>query len=117
MRISDWSSDVCSSDLVHNGASRAPFQYRLLAGVRRQHLLDPQGLGHVLSADPAVYFLIIPVDMLLLGTKHDTGKLALFIGALNTSIGRASCRERGCQYVNISGLAGEFTKKKKKNQQ
>src|SRR3546814_14245701 len=75
---------------VHNGASRAPFQYRLLAGVRRQHLLDPQGLGHVLSADPAVYFLIIPVDMLLLGTKHDTGKLALFIGALNTAkIGRA----------------------------
>src|SRR3546814_3255121 len=85
MRISDWSSDVCSSDLVHNGASRAPFQYRLLAGVRRQHLLDPQCPGHVLSADPAVYFLIIPVDMLLLGTKHDTGKLALFIGALNTA--------------------------------
>src|SRR3546814_15924193 len=27
-------------------------------------------------------------------------------------IGRASCRERGCQYVEIVGVAGSFTQKR-----
>src|SRR3546814_11575038 len=31
-----------------------------------------------------------------------------------SQIGRASCRERGCQYVSISGVAGSLKKKKKK---
>src|SRR3546814_17130598 len=29
MRISDWSSDVCSSDLKENGGERSRFLYRL----------------------------------------------------------------------------------------
>src|SRR3546814_20096800 len=41
MRISDWSSDVCSSDLDHLGAG-----FDLLQG-------DFQGLGVVLLADQA----------------------------------------------------------------
>src|SRR3546814_623098 len=32
-------------------------------------------------------------------------------------IGRAPGRERGCQYVSISGVAGTLTKNKNKNQQ
>src|SRR3546814_5897804 len=45
MRISDWSSDVCSSDLVHR---RAEVRRRRIAGVaRRLRLREAQGnAGH-----------------------------------------------------------------------
>src|SRR3546814_2912178 len=45
MRISDWSSDVCSSDLAATGAGIGPRRCRLAAGDHRQHevvLLDQQ---------------------------------------------------------------------------
>src|SRR3546814_18906997 len=46
----------------------------------------------------------------LLAWQRDNG------GPLNrfATIGRASCRERGCQYVEISGVAGSLKKKTKK---
>src|SRR3546814_995220 len=60
MRISDWSSDVCSSDLLLGEAVTDPFRrVTLLARrvtIRHQDIADPE-------------------------------------------IGRASCRERVCQYV------------------
>src|SRR3546814_2459167 len=67
MRISDWSSDVCSSDLIcQRGNGDAADQ------VRRQPRHDAQ----------------------VLADEHgDTGSLYL------DEIGRASCRERVCQYV------------------
>src|SRR3546814_11385753 len=89
MRISDWSSDVCSSDLracrqsedarrprrPDSGASRSrhPRRPRRPAGQpadRRQHPYPSQ------------------------------------------QIGRASCRERVCQYVSISVVAVSLKKKK-----
>src|SRR3546814_2977816 len=74
MRISDWSSDVCSSDLVVEPEAAA----------RLQHPGD------------------LPVEARLVGDVHG--------GVLSPhqvegrrgegqEIGRASCRERVCQYV------------------
>src|SRR3546814_7265212 len=69
MRISDWSSDVCSSDLW----ARATVSPGWICGVARMN-------GWVASAAEAPAPL--PPD-----------------GAGRDEIGRASCRERVCQYV------------------
>src|SRR3546814_3912614 len=83
MRISDWSSDVCSSDLM----------------LRRPHLM----LTHF-GRDVSVAILgqlIEPLD----GILRFDNVLALIIGKRLArtprldQIGRASCRERVCQYV------------------
>src|SRR3546814_6964970 len=68
MRISDWSSDVCSSDLFP-GVSNAwtmPIRAR--------------------------------IDMLSTGIRTPVG-VKVFGSDLAQKIGRASCRERVCQYV------------------
>src|SRR3546814_3299470 len=68
MRISDWSSDVCSSDLdASKGDERLP------VAITTRYLADG-----ALQSDVALY---------------DLGYV------LEGQIGRASCRERVCQYV------------------
>src|SRR3546814_14361324 len=100
MRISDWSSDVCSSDL------QADVMLRL------HELLKPRLVSDRLTT---VYETmerpLVPVlaAMELTGIKVDRDTLrrmsndfATRIGELETEIsqiGRASCRERVCQYV------------------
>src|SRR3546814_2021176 len=97
MRISDWSSDVCSSDL----AQRA---MRVIRGRARRDAVDPERVGmmgfsaggHV-CADLATRFARVvydPVD------ASDRLSARPFVAApIYPEIGRASCRERGCQYV------------------
>src|SRR3546814_4065821 len=73
-RISDWSSDVCSSDLLDIGKSgRASWILRVqMSGKRRD-------LG--------------------LGSLRDVSLREAREKASEQQIGRASCRERVCQYV------------------
>src|SRR3546814_10722261 len=74
MRISDWSSDVCSSDLSPGGGgSRAPKRQRRRAS----------GVGWT------SWTRCHPTPAALLAT----------LAKRPTQIGRASCRERVCQYV------------------
>src|SRR3546814_10814878 len=86
MRISDWSSDVCSSDLGHRGnvceiepaaegsgtATRETSQ-----SVRRCRF----------EQRPAA------------NAAQNRGSSQAFLRFFNGQIGRASCRERVCQYV------------------
>src|SRR3546814_4485027 len=77
MRISDWSSDVCSSDLV-----------RAITGLGLKEAKDlvegaPQNVKEGASKADADKF------------KKDLEAA----GAPVEQIGRASCRERVCQYV------------------
>src|SRR3546814_8148755 len=75
MRISDWSSDVCSSDLV-----RLKLFGDGVAALKRYRAFND--------------------STLTLGKLRDDGKggaIARFEEV--TEIGRASCRERVCQYV------------------
>src|SRR3546814_2757777 len=67
MRISDWSSDVCSSDLVDL------FMNRNIFSIARGQMLRGLVVSHI--------------------------KLFLSFRTLTDEIGRASCRERVCQYV------------------
>src|SRR3546814_11937657 len=94
MRISDWSSDVCSSDLCKGSAIdigaknllRRSIVICVIYGVSRPHhlriepgcLTDPGEVGR------------------LTVLKHE-------IRNVEREIARASCRERVCQRVDLGG--------------
>src|SRR3546814_10195448 len=83
MRISDWSSDVCSSDLDARSGDESRNGDVQVADVvvqRRAELLD----------------LVLP-DADLAGPDAELEEAVREVA--NEEIGRASCRERVCQYV------------------
>src|SRR3546814_13056421 len=82
-RISDWSSDVCSSDLGKDRVNQSCGAINLCGN--RNNI--EAWLHPVLSG------------------AADIGK--------RRKIGRASCRERVCQYVSISVVAVSLKKTKK----
>src|SRR3546814_5686127 len=86
MRISDWSSDVCSSDLYEGTVLRA--DYRTFAA-------NVAALAHALGEHHG----IVPGDRVALFLKNSSEYLELFYAIWWVEIGRASCRERVCQYV------------------
>src|SRR3546814_10066597 len=82
MRISDWSSDVCSSDLFADRGAVAELGDRLAA------VFEAEAFGDA-RADLALF----PQ----LEQPRDIGAVAHRLA--RDEIGRASCRERVCQYV------------------
>src|SRR3546814_19921855 len=110
MRISDWSSDVCSSDLVVDVDDVAAAQ-----GEDRVDALVLEGLRDEMAARDLFgrRFGLCGLVEFRDSLRHD---FASNRGQSGTSvqIGRASCRERGCQYVWNTLVAVSF---KKKNQQ
>src|SRR3546814_10109503 len=79
VRISDWSSDVCSSDLLK---------------------LPPSKQGKNSAEDCVIFETYLDV----VGALRASGLQAAVVflssnKAEYQEIGRASCRERGCQYV------------------
>src|SRR3546814_16720555 len=103
MRISDWSSDVCSSDLT----SRRKFsllQGRLgLIPVDDDDVLAARGLLRRIAQQAQAL-----QDIKQHGVAHgEAGRAA--------QIGRASCRERGWQSVSISVVAVSLKKKREKD--
>src|SRR3546814_14394327 len=99
MRISDWSSDVCSSDLAP-----AALGFRLaieVAGVLHRPRLDVGDAGVALVAQRGRLKLDPDVRRLL----HDDALLPQrLLEGVEDEIGRASGRERVCQYVSISAV-------------
>src|SRR3546814_6966284 len=90
MRISDWSSDVCSSDLRQDAGDR--------------YMNDVY--AEWVASRAMELFIALPVL---------TGAAALFVvrayvGGSTVKIGRGSCREGVCQAVYIWGVAGSFKK-------
>src|SRR3546814_10605139 len=97
MRISDWSSDVCSSDLSGGAAERM-----------RNALLHEAGSGAGETPDypitvvrPGEYRTrqIDAAKALFSATGVKRGDLAARQESFLGKIGRATCRERVCQYV------------------
>src|SRR3546814_10670643 len=100
MRISDWSSDVCSSDLPPARGTR-------IATSPQQH----HGVGTCRRAARGLYLwgtcrrvvitgpLALPGAGLLLYLLIASISLRYLRSSVHIQIGRASCRERVCQYV------------------
>src|SRR3546814_16546139 len=94
MRISDWSSDVCSSDLVNRSLN----MFTLIA--------LGTGAAYVFSLAATIAPQLFPA-----GFRDHHGNVGVYYEAaavivvLVLQIGRASCRERVCQYGSISGVA------------
>src|SRR3546814_14515850 len=109
MRISDWSSDVCSSDLPtlclaarFDERGRKRLGWRLAAP---QHKLE-DGIEALAFVDRAFDQRFGELERQR-GVAADQHAVAEQYGAAvrpelemaAPEIGRASCRERGCQYV------------------
>src|SRR3546814_14128877 len=101
MRISDWSSDVCSSDLIRKilvnalGENKAGGLIdRILLGRSSKGLeslkwMESRAIAEMISQEhPQIIALVL--------AHLDPDQAAEVIGY---QIGRASCRERVCQYV------------------
>src|SRR3546814_16440556 len=112
MRISDWSSDVCSSDLV--AVADVPGLAVGAVGLEDERGLVASGGEMAVEAVHAdVEFAVgEPADAEILGVEADVadagGRRHPFQALRDAAperirvadeIGRASCRERVCQYV------------------
>src|SRR3546814_3688795 len=99
MRISDWSSDVCSSDLSTAVKRGNPEVEAALA----------QRIPIVRRAEMLAKLMRLKSTVAIAGTHGKTTTTSLVAALLdaggidptviNGEIGRASCRERVCQYV------------------
>src|SRR3546814_15673129 len=114
MRISDWSSDVCSSDLHVSGSlnccsSRSDLDVEQHPGVVAEELLAAAAIGEGIGE----LFEVGEVGRGVVGVG-EVGRPQEAVGPEargQRKSGRASCRERGCQYVKIVGVADELKKK------
>src|SRR3546814_11645140 len=126
MRISDWSSDVCSSDLAaielviaDHGRVDMVYQTMSEANLRQVLALPFTSVGSDAEAmapegaflrdrpHPRAYGAFARV----LGHYVREAKLLTLPEAGRRKIGRASCRERVCRYVSIS-VGAVYVKKK-----
>src|SRR3546814_5766713 len=103
MRISDWSSDVCSSDLsaARPGRDRVEDVYEILAATDRENLKHglPPRLVQTLCVETAR-----EIERRRHPRRHRVLKRRFQHDAAiddlhGDQIGRASCRERVCQYL------------------
>src|SRR3546814_12580718 len=102
MRISDWSSDVCSSYLI----------------VLTNHILIGEALEVALDGRDDIPDLLLIADTTLsqrwnLFPAVIERVFSIDMEWIEFEIGRASCREGVCQYVWFSVVAGSL---KQKNQ-
>src|SRR3546814_20926919 len=97
MRISDWSSDVCSSDLPDLVAQR---EFAMGGNLLRRSAAPLRGVGF------RGFFSCTPKQVAGVGIGRHR----------HLQIGRASCRERVCQYVEISVVAVSLKTKQAKHQ-
>src|SRR3546814_1101197 len=123
MRISDWSSDVCSSDLTifqkaltaaiignptkdYNGTTRAvagPANYSITGVIAGESItVAPGVVANYGSADAGARIVTANFTAnsnFVAGTGTLLSNYMLPTSATGPEIGRASCRERVCQYV------------------
>src|SRR3546814_15515268 len=127
MRISDWSSDVCSSDLCRLDDNSRSMQEVIDEGVRRAYLNPENRLRASILKDPAFSRVntkdntpcVLNVEMVQ-GDKvivdvaakgggsenktkfkmmHPSDSIVDWVLEMIPQIGRASGRERVCEYV------------------
>src|SRR3546814_18225515 len=108
MRISEWSSDVCSSDLAWGIANRVVEPAALRpAALEVASRLARQPRASVTATKALMKRALAVADQMDCEGREFAARLA------SPEIGRASCRDRVWQYVYISVVAVSYKKKKK----
>src|SRR3546814_4677132 len=100
MRISDWSSDVCSSDLNYVEDARADKYPELASLIRNALAYNRDFIAPTLlrrKPEGVEVAALERLDRELAALAPDAA--AEDIQTIVYKIGRASCRERVCQYV------------------
>src|SRR3546814_21024821 len=101
MRISDWSSDVCSSDLLYEHSDVEGVDNRRIGAAwkRRQ---ERKAAGDSRVEYETQWALGVAYDKTQISGYDDyevPTSVATWQWLRRDEIGRASCRERVCQYV------------------
>src|SRR3546814_13377511 len=107
MRISDWSSDVCSSDLSDITGVPTGFTDldRLTSGLQAGDLVIVAGrpsMGKTSFSMNVGEHVAIEQGLPVAVFSMEMGAVQLamrMVGSVGMQIGRASCREGVCQYV------------------
>src|SRR3546814_18418881 len=106
MRISDWSSDVCSSDLLPGDLGRPILAAQANGETVPVPPMGSQNDSRVAEAEQARQRLVqereaARASRLFLGGSNPTPQSGASAGVspITGEIGRASGRERGCPYV------------------
>src|SRR3546814_179943 len=92
MRISDWSSDVCSSDLrtrTIQPLAETPHRAAILKKLRSRPTVTGSAIALAI-----LMVVVLAAPFFAPQNPYDLASLNLL-----DEIGRASCRERVCQYV------------------
>src|SRR3546814_14062152 len=105
MRISDWSSDVCSSDLHTVFTTRATGS---LAGSQIRHDAWRHEPDHALGERDVESASLSGCSPPVQRRQNGHGSIT----PRQHEIGRASCRERVCPYVEILVVSVSLKKKK-----
>src|SRR3546814_19412971 len=115
MRISDWSSDCASSDLLSakEAATKAGEGPSVIGWA-----LDRDQRAELLQQFPPKFVDVVADHVTLAATASPDAELPSetlgdIVGRIN-EIGRAECRERVCKYVYISVVDVSLKKKQQK---
>src|SRR3546814_14055636 len=104
MRISDWSSDVCSSDLDEPSFTQ-PLMYDAIrkhpsvSAIYADRLAAESVVDKTMTDEMIERFVKHLDEEFEAGKAYLPNKAAWFEGRWTGPIGRATCRERGWQYV------------------
>src|SRR3546814_1309449 len=100
MRISDWSSDVCSSDLLQEiRSSTCVCQDLTTLRQHRFHVSRLKRFDPEMTDDPAALAAADREEFVVEDIIDHRGGRRRRADMQFKAIGRASCRERVCQYV------------------
>src|SRR3546814_19972273 len=129
MRISDWSSDVCSSDLKARRTVRADSRSAAcrtdrpcrpqaageerVPGAAQPPFQDSSGLGACEERSAVGDERAARAELATVRAHQCRDRTGLAGACRAAYIGRASCRERGCRFVSVS-LVTVFLKKTNK---
>src|SRR3546814_20676200 len=98
MRISDWSSDVCSSDLAKLNKTIVFITHDLDEALRLGNRIAILKDGELVQEGTPEDILLNPANDYVQAFLQDVNRTKV-LNAAHAEIGRASCRERVCRYV------------------
>src|SRR3546814_5713244 len=94
MRIRDWSSDVCSSDLLDDSGDTPSADLPLARSVPLKLDANGSATTSVTVDQPITEPTLMAAEM-----DYEDANGETLTSSRRIKIGRASCRERVCQYV------------------